>query len=114
MYGSDWGQARGRSRLIDVRPNALFEGARDEINFANQASAVLIVDQRGALAGSVKIDSRAGKPFPDDRGEFRGADAAAAAIVGKMRELGLERQADELPLVSRSERIERRQRVVNP
>src|ERR1700677_4428273 len=93
---SDRRQASGRSRLVNVSPNAFFERTRDEIDLANQARAILIIDQRRSTAAGIKMDLGAGEPLLDDCREFRSADAPAAAIVGKMREFGFERQANQL------------------
>src|ERR1700691_1279366 len=79
-----------------MRANALFERPRNKINLANQAGPVLIVDQRRASAAGVKIDLCVGQPFSDDGGELAGADALSAAIVGKMREMRLKSQANQL------------------
>ncbi len=88
-------QARRRPGFVDVRANSVFERAGREIDFANQARAVLIVDQRSAGAVA-KINLRTGKPFLDDRGELRGGNALAAVVVCEVRELRFERKAYEL------------------
>src|SRR5215469_7801290 len=81
--------------LVDVSSNAFFERTRHEIDFANQACAILIVDQRSASAHS-ETDPRIRQPFPDDVRQLGGSDTTAAAIVSEVPKLRLEREAHEL------------------
>src|ERR1700751_802969 len=81
--------------LVNVCTNALFERVRREINFANQASAILIVDQRRATPGG-ELDLRAGKPFIHDGGELGSRDRVSAVVVSEVSELRLECEANKL------------------
>src|SRR5580700_5839969 len=85
----------GRACFVNVRPNALRQRVRREIDFTYQASAVLIVDQWCARARG-EIDLRAGKPFPHDGGELGSGDRLSAVVVSEVSELRLEREAHEL------------------
>src|SRR5579862_7697027 len=91
----DWRKPCGHACFVNVCANALFERVWSEINFTNQASAVLIVNQRRAGAGR-EIYLRAGKPFIHDGGELGSGDRVSAVVVSEVSELRLECEAHEL------------------